>query len=261
MKLSINDLVVGYGDKVIINGLTVEFDEGRTVILGPNGSGKTTLLRAIAGVIKPLRGGIIVLDDRPLRGGDVGYVSHAGGLDPNMTVRENLEFYAEVKNASNLDEVVDRLRIRNLMNTKVGLLSNGQRRMVEIAIAMLGSPKVYALDEPTDGLDVNFASRVKDIVRRLHGIVIYTTHMLSEALELADYLVIIRKGRIAFHGDMTKLGGAMRIVAKRGGRETRIIETDLSELSRVIDELRSEGFNVLEVRNSVIDELLGGVDD
>ncbi len=69
MKLSINDLVVGYGDKVIINGLTVEFDEGRTVILGPNGSGKTTLLRAIAGgVIKPLRG-IIVLDDRPLRGG------------------------------------------------------------------------------------------------------------------------------------------------------------------------------------------------
>lgn len=218
MKLSVNDLVVGYGGKVVINGLTVEFDEGRTVILGPNGSGKTTLLRAIAGgVIKPLRGGIIVLDGRPLRGGDVGYVSHAGGLDPNMTVHENLEFYAEVKNASNLDEVVDRLGIRNLMNTKVGFLSNGQRRMVEIAIAMLGSPKVYALDESTDGLDVNFASRVKDIVRSLHGIVIYTTHMLSEALELADYLVIIRKGRIAFHGDMTKLGGAMRIVAKRGG--------------------------------------------
>ena len=56
MKLSVNDLVVGYGGRVIINGLTVEFNEGRTVVLGPNGSGKTTLLRAIAGVIKPIRG-------------------------------------------------------------------------------------------------------------------------------------------------------------------------------------------------------------
>ena len=55
MKLSVNDLVVGYGSRVIINGLTVEFNKGRTVVLGPNGSGKTTLLRAIAGVIKPIR--------------------------------------------------------------------------------------------------------------------------------------------------------------------------------------------------------------
>ncbi len=87
MKLSINNLIVGYGSRIIINGLTVEFNEGRTVILGPNGSGKTTLLRAIAGVLKPLSGSIM-LDGKPLRGGDVGYISHAGGLDPNMTVRE-----------------------------------------------------------------------------------------------------------------------------------------------------------------------------
>ena len=259
MKLSVNDLVVGYGSRVIINGLTVEFNEGRTVVLGPNGSGKTTLLRAIAGVIKPIRGSI-TLDGKPLRKGDVGYVSHASGLDPNMTVIDNLEFYAEVKNANNLDEVIDRLGIKDLLNNKVSSLSNGQRRIVEVAIAMLGDPKVYIFDEPTDGLDVNFAGRVKEIVKQLRGVVIYTTHIPSEALELADDLIILRKGRVVFHGSASELGGSMRVVAKRG-RATRIVEVGVNEVPGIVDKLRSEGFNVLEIRNSMIDELLGGDDE
>lgn len=198
-----------------------------------------------------------MLDGKPLHGGDVGYISHASGLDPNMTVRENLEFYAEVKGANNLDEVIDRLGIRGLLNTRVGSLSNGQRRIAEVAIAMLGDPRVYVLDEPTDGLDVNFAGRVREIVKSLHGIIIYTTHIMAEALELADGLLIMRNGKMVFHGDVSRLSGVMRIVARRE-RETRIIEAGVNELNSVMSKLRSEGFNILEVRNSVIDELLGG---
>ncbi len=143
------------------------------------------------------------------------------------------------------------------MNTRVGSLSNGQRRIAEVAIAMLGDPRVYVLDEPTDGLDVNFAGRVREIVKSLHGIIIYTTHIMAEALELADGLLIMRNGKMVFHGDVSRLSGVMRIVARRE-RETRIIEAGVNELNSVMSKLRSEGFNILEVRNSVIDELLGG---
>ncbi|MGC8543703.1 MAG: ABC transporter ATP-binding protein [Vulcanisaeta sp.] len=255
MRLSINDLVVGYGNKVIINGLTVEFSEGKSVILGPNGSGKTTLLRAIAGVLRPIRGSI-TLDGKPLRKGDVGYVSHAGGLDPNMTVRDNLEFYTEIKGADNLDKIIDDLGIRGLLNSKVGSLSNGQRRIVEVAVAMLGNPRVYIFDELTEGLDVNYARRVREIVRKLGGIVIYTTHIPSEVFEVADDVLILKRGRLVFRGDLSRLGGTMKIIARRG-RETRVVEVDANEVRNAMDELRSVGFEVLEVRNTVIEELLG----
>ncbi len=259
MRLSVNGLVVGYGSRIVINGLTAEFGEGRSIILGPNGSGKTTLLRAIAGVLKPIKGSV-ALDGKPLVRGDVGYVAHSGGLDPNMTVRDNLQFYAEVKGADNLEEVVEGLGIEGLLDSRVGSLSNGQRRIVEVAVAMLGRPKVYVFDEPTDGLDVDAAGRVREIVKGLRGIVIYTTHIVSEALELADKLYVMRRGEVVFQGDVSELGGMVKVMARRG-RETRIVEVDAGELLDTLNRLRSEGFNILEVRNSAIDELLGGGHD
>jgi len=89
MELMVKDLVIGYRDNVVIDGFNAVFSEGRTVVLGPNGSGKTTLLRAIAGVLRPLRGSI-TLDGKLLGKGDVGYVSHASGLDPSVRISSSM---------------------------------------------------------------------------------------------------------------------------------------------------------------------------
>ncbi len=255
MELMVKDLVVGYRDNVVIDGFNAAFSEGRTVVLGPNGSGKTTLLRAIAGVLRPLRGSI-TLDGKLLGKGDVGYVSHASGLDPNMSVRENLEFYAEVKGVEDFRDVANKLGIDDLLNIKVGKLSNGQRRLVEIAVATLGKPRIYLLDEPTDGLDVFFARRVRKTVKSLGGIVVYTSHVPSEVFEVADSILVLKSGRMVFYGDIAEVGGAVKVVARRE-RETLIIEANIDEVPRTIEDLRHRGYEVLEVRSTAIEDLLG----
>ncbi|MGW1955439.1 ABC transporter ATP-binding protein [Streptomyces sp. NPDC001920] len=188
--------------------------------LGPNGAGKTTTLRMLTTALAPTAGTATVAghdlatDPAGVRRA-CGYVAQSGGVDPQITVREELVTQGRLyrltrtQAAERAEELAAELALTGLLDRKAGALSGGQRRRLDIAMALTHRPKVLFLDEPTTGLDPGSRADLWDLVRRLrdeHGTTVFlTTHYLDEADALSDRLVIVDKGVVVAEGTPSAL--------------------------------------------------------
>ncbi|MFF4221556.1 ABC transporter ATP-binding protein [Streptomyces abikoensis] len=189
-------------------------------LLGPNGAGKTTTLRMLTTLLAPSGGTATVAGHDLARDPEgvrrrIGYVAQSGGVDPAVSVREELvtqgRLYGLRKNRAEerAEELARELGLTELLERPCAALSGGQRRRLDIAMALTHRPEVLFLDEPTTGLDPGSRADLWDLVRRLRAewgtTVVLTTHYLDEADALADRLVVIDKGTVVAEGTPAEL--------------------------------------------------------
>lgn len=204
--VSVEHLSKRFGDFAAVDDLSFEVPVGQLVaVLGPNGAGKTTTLEMLEGFLTPTSGTIRVLGSDPRHGGRtwrsrVGLVLQSTSLDPELTVRETLGLYASLYRRSfRVDEALDLVDLSADAHIKVGALSGGQRRRVDLAIGIIGRPEILFLDEPTTGLDPEARRRTWAAVENLTSTgttVVLTTHYIDEADHLADRVMVLVGGRI-----------------------------------------------------------------
>jgi ABC-2 type transport system ATP-binding protein/sodium transport system ATP-binding protein len=188
-------------------------------LLGPNGAGKTTTIRMVVGLLKPDSGWAEVDGFRTSDAPDevksrIGLVSANDGVYAWLTVREMLLFFADLygldpqRAHENLYELAELFDLTQLLNRRCSLLSTGQKQRVTLARALIHSPPVVLLDEPTRGLDVLGSQVVVDYVRRLREegkAVIVTTHRLDEAERICDRFGLLHQGRLRLEGTLPEL--------------------------------------------------------
>ena len=189
MAISIKSLSVSRGGINLLQDVDIELKNGQAGILrGPNGIGKTTLLRALAG-LQPFDSGEIECSLE-----DICYSSHADGLKPTLTVQENLEFWANIFGSPSISEVAEKFMIIDLLNSKAGNLSAGQKRRVGLSRLGLTGRQVWLLDEPTVSLDETsvkiFENIIKDHISE-DGCALIATHIdlgLENNAQIIDLL-------------------------------------------------------------------------
>ena len=202
----IDRLTKHFGDFTAVDGVSLDVPDGQLVaVLGPNGAGKTTTLEILEGFIAPTAGTVRVLGVDPRRGGRrwrarIGLVLQSTSLDAELTVRDTLSVFAGLYPAPRpVGEVLELVDLADDAETRVGALSGGQRRRVDVAIGIIGRPEVLFLAEPTTGLDPEARRRAWTAVQNLTATgttVMLTTHYIDEAEHLASRLVLLAAGRV-----------------------------------------------------------------
>lgn len=208
--LQLQDIHKSYDGKVILDGISLDINDGEIVsILGPSGSGKTTLLNAILGLTE-IDGGRIVFDGKDLtgvpmkdRGFNIVFQDYA--LFPNLNAYENIVYGLRNKpNISTPDEVkelIELLGLKEHLNKRIDQLSGGQKQRVALARTLVMKPKILLLDEPLSALDgvikESIKERIQLIAKQYHLTTIIVTHDPEEALTLSDKVLIINKGQIS----------------------------------------------------------------
>lgn len=218
--LDVKDLDKSFGDVHAVNSISFKVKKGELfAFLGVNGAGKSTTISIICGLLKKDKGTVLVDGSDIDLGLDkvsktLGVVFQNSALDKPMSVKDNLRSRAalygiygkEFKNR--LDELATMLDFKKLLNRKVGKLSGGQRRKIDIARALIHKPKILILDEPTTGLDPQTRKiiwNVMDDLREKENMTIFlTTHYMEEASD-ADYVVILDRGQIVARGTPVEL--------------------------------------------------------
>lgn len=207
MLLEAKHLTKTFGDRIAVNAVDLQIEKGSfTALLGPNGAGKSTTMNLLIGLSQPTAGSV-VYDQKPR----LGVVFQGSVLDAMLTVQENLQIRADQYRHVPADRVKvlsQQLGLTDFMTQRYGTLSGGQRRRVDIARALLNSPDILFLDEPTTGLDIQTRHAIWDLVQRLQRkqkmTVILTTHYLDEA-DAADNVIIIDHGRVLTHGTAAEI--------------------------------------------------------
>ena len=213
--IKIENLTKTYGTVKAVDDLTFEIRKGELfAFLGVNGAGKSTTINIICGQLKKDAGAVIIdglnLDDNLAKiKKKIGVVFQASILDPQLTVKDNLEIKAslyglsrkEIK--SRVGELAEILDFKSYLNRPLAKLSGGQKRRIDIARALLNKPDILILDEPTTGLDPQTRKMIWAVITKLRKennmTVLLTTHYMEEASE-ADYVVIIDQGKMVAHG-------------------------------------------------------------
>ncbi len=175
IEMKVENLAVGRSGVPVLEGISFTLAPGQVMVLrGPNGSGKTTLLRTLAGLQLPMAGSISV------PGESIAYGAHADGLKSTLSVRENLDFWAKIHAADNVDEVLERFNLTALADRPAANLSAGQKRRLGLARLLVSGRAIWLLDEPTVSLDVAsveiFAQAVRDHVAA-GGAALIATHI------------------------------------------------------------------------------------
>ncbi|HEV2902636.1 MAG TPA: ABC transporter ATP-binding protein [Gaiellaceae bacterium] len=211
--IQIRRLNVRRGGRLVLPELSLDIRSGVvTGLLGPSGSGKTTLIRAIVGVQIVESGEVAVLGDEA--GSEalrhrIGYVTQAPSVYSDLTVRQNLAYFARILGAANaeVDEVIDAVALGGHADQVVRTLSGGEESRVSLATALLGRPDLLVLDEPTVGLDPVLRRDLWTMFRELAEAgttLLVSSHVMDEA-ERCDDLVLIREGRIVATGSPNEL--------------------------------------------------------
>jgi len=185
-----------------------------TAIVGSNGAGKTTLIKCLLGLARP-NGGEIRIDgervgDDPGYRTHIGYASQTGRFPENLTAREVTKILLDLRHGTGVIdwELFERLALAPHLDTRVRALSGGTRQKLNAALAFLFAPRLLVLDEPSAGLDPMASAVLKDKIlsERSDGkTVLITSHIMSELEELADDIVLLRAGRVAYAGSAQKL--------------------------------------------------------
>ena len=207
--IEIKSLVKMYGDKCAVNGINLTVAKGEIfALLGPNGAGKTTTVEILEGFRDATSGEVKVLDFDPATPGAAGrnwrnrigivLQSTIDALD--LSVQETVEHFSNYyENPRDVNEVIDAVGLRDKANDYARNLSGGQRRRLDVALGIIGSPELLFLDEPTTGFDPEARRAFWDLLNQLRaeGTTIFlTTHYLDEAEALADRVGVIANGKI-----------------------------------------------------------------
>ena len=213
--VAVNDLVKHYGAVRAVDGVSFHVDRGEVVaLLGPNGAGKSTIVEILEGHRTRTSGTVRVLDADPATAGAalrdrIGIVLQTSGIDPELTVREAIDFYGiAYSRRLRTDEVIDLVALDEKADARVSTLSGGQQRRIDMALGLVGDPEVVFLDEPTTGFDPAARRRGWELVERLASqqrAVLLTTHYLDEAQYLADRVAVLSQGRIVAEGTPSDL--------------------------------------------------------
>lgn len=199
-----DDLRVRRGKKEVLHGVSFDVPTGSLVgLLGPSGSGKTTLMRAIVGVQRDVKGLATVLGHpagSPILRHRVGYVTQDASVYGDLTVRQNLNYFASILHVerADVDRVIESTDLGEQANQLVDSLSGGQLSRASLAAALLGSPELLVLDEPTVGLDPVLRVELWTLFRRLAedgATLLVSSHVMDEATR-CDRLVLLREGEI-----------------------------------------------------------------
>jgi sodium transport system ATP-binding protein len=190
-----------------------------TGLLGPNGAGKSTTLRMLATLLKPDAGtaeidGVDLINQPIEARRRIGVLSHASGLYPHLTARENIEYFAVLHGLSRAlarqraDELAALLDLHEIMDRRAKGFSQGQRLKTALARAMVHSPRNLILDEPTNGLDVMAVRALRHLLERLRDAghcILFSSHVMQEVAMLCDHVVVIAHGRVVADGSIEAL--------------------------------------------------------
>jgi len=215
--ISVSDLRKAYGPVQALDGVSLEVHEGEVLaLLGPNGAGKTTLVEILEGYRDRDSGAVSVLGRDPRRGGrelrrQLGIVLQECAVHPYLTVREVLALYASYyPHPRPANEVLALSGLEGSADVLVRRLSGGQRRRLDLALALIGDPTTIFLDEPTTGFDPSARRNAWQVIRDIRALgrtILLTTHYMDEAQNLADRIVVIASGRVVAEGTPESIGG------------------------------------------------------
>jgi ABC-2 type transport system ATP-binding protein len=248
--ISVRNLRKSYGALEAVRGIDFEVERGEVFgLLGPNGAGKTTTVEILEGYRKRDAGQVEVLGTDPaLAGGDwreqIGVVLQSSAMYETLTTVESLRLFAGYYASPRpVDEVVELVGLREQRDQVVRRLSGGQRRRLDLGLALVGDPELIFLDEPTTGFDPHARRQAWETLRSLRSLgktILLTTHYLDEAERLADRVGVLRRGEIVAVGPPAELigaGHATEIRYRENGREV-VLETDSP--TRVLNELTTK---------------------
>jgi ABC-2 type transport system ATP-binding protein len=260
-----------YGELEAVRGVDFDIEEGEVFgLLGPNGAGKTTTVEILEGYRRRDAGEVSVLGHDPERPGRefrerIGVVLQQSQLWQNVTVREMHSMFAGYyEKPRDVDEVIALVGLESKRDARTKTLSGGQKRRLDLGIALVGDPDLVFLDEPTTGFDPAARRAAWDMIRSLRSLgktVLLTTHYLDEAEQLADRVAVMREGvivRIGSPRELTTSDQEVEIRYRRGGEE---IVVSTTEPTRVLHELttealgRGEELERLEVRRPTLEDV------
>jgi Cu-processing system ATP-binding protein len=215
-----------YGAQFAVDSVTLSFGEGQCVaLLGHNGAGKTTLIKLMLGLTRPTSGYLSVLGEDPLSAGgqrtrlDIGYLPENVAFPNSLTGLEMLHFYARLKRRprSECDGLLDKVGLSGAARKRIGTYSKGMRQRLGLAQALLGSPRLLFLDEPTTGLDPLLRQSFYGIVEELRqrGVtVLLSSHALTELETRVDHIVVLHQGKPLVSGSLDSLRSLARLPTK-----------------------------------------------
>lgn len=208
--VEVEDLVIRYGSVTAVDGLSMVLPAGAvSAVLGPNGAGKTSTVETCEGYRRPASGRVRVLGRDPVTDGPalrplVGVMLQEGGVAPAAGAEQALRQFASFyRDPLPVSELLDRLGLARLGRTPYRRMSGGEKQRLKLAVAVVGRPALVFLDEPTAGLDPQARLAVWELVRQLRadGVsVVLTTHLMDEAEQLADLVVIVDRGKVVATG-------------------------------------------------------------
>src|SRR5690242_18368361 len=221
--ITVRGLHKRYGEREAVRGIDLEVRRGEVfAFLGPNGAGKTTTVEILEGFREADGGDVTVLGADPAHApagwrDRLGIVLQESAPDPGLTVRESVRLYAGYyRTPLAVEEVLDLVDLTGQADQRATSLSGGQRRRLDVALALVGDPELIFLDEPTTGFDPSARRAAWDVIdglRSLGKTVFLTTHYMEEAERLADRIAVIADGRIVAEGTPQTLGGRDRLPA------------------------------------------------
>jgi ABC-2 type transport system ATP-binding protein len=269
--ISVRGLRKSYGAVEAVRGVDFEIEEGEVFgLLGPNGAGKTTTVEILEGYRARDAGEVTVLGHDPQHPGRdfrerIGVVLQQAQLWANLTVRETHAVFAGYyAHPRDVDEVVELVGLAEKRDARVKTLSGGQKRRLDLGIALVGDPDLVFLDEPTTGFDPAARRAAWEMIRSLRELgktVLLTTHYLDEAEQLADRVAVLREGRIVRIGTPRELTTGDLEVEIRYRRNGEEILVRTSEPTRALHELtaealgRGEELERLEVRRPTLEDV------
>jgi len=213
--IEVSDLRRSYGDFEAVRGISFEVRRGEVLaLLGVNGAGKTSALEVLEGLAPPGGGTVRVLGMDPVRDRtrvrrELGVLLQTSGLPGDLTVAETLRAWAgTLTDPRPVEEALAQVSLTGRADVRVRALSGGERRRLDLAMALLGRPGVVVLDEPTTGLDPESRRQVWQLVQGLvadGAAVLLTTHHLEEAEELADRVAVMRAGQVVLAGTQAEI--------------------------------------------------------
>ncbi|HEX6583423.1 MAG TPA: ABC transporter ATP-binding protein [Thermoleophilaceae bacterium] len=269
--IEVTDLRKAYGPVEAVRGLSFEVGRGEVFgLLGPNGAGKTTTVEILEGFRRRSAGDVRVLGHDPAtRDRDlqqrVGIVLQSCGFYPRVTVQEAVEHFAKAYDKPrDPHETIALVGLGEKSDARTKDLSGGQRRRLDLALALVGDPELVFLDEPTTGFDPAARRTAWGVVRTLKELgktVLLTTHYLDEAQELADRVAIVKEGRIVAEGPPDQLGpgsSRYRVSYVSGGKRVEHQTDDPTELLHRLTRdaiARGERLDGLEVTRPTLEEV------